>query len=390
MPKEATRRRDPIKLVRRSGQWSLEFNRLIAVDDQVMRPERCHVAATTDVLRSLDPNCPPHRVRDAEAIMQQPDDGSERVFELGDDGWVPASPSMNSQRPLSRTEMMAVIGELQSQLTLMRGLHDALLTRVVSMEGALQAKAAKDAEQTSHTGRRVPSRRDMLAVLQRPETPGPLALDGLRAADAASPAHAATSVAETPPVKAAEARAEAPPEQPGRPAAAAPPPATPPAQAAVAAAKPSPGRLVLPTSAEVIECLQLLAADVVLTPAATIVPADFTDFYVARLIDASEEALGLILINQRAGAALGGGLLGLPLTAREDQSRRGIAKDTLEGLNEICNNLGGLVNRKNPKAYTKIRPLERVNATALPWVTNPAATLGITTPPNGVLWLLSR
>ncbi len=389
MPKDAARRRDPIKLVRRSGQWSLEFNRLIAVDDQVMRPERCHVAATTDVLRSLDPSCPPHRVRDAEAIMQQPDDGSERVFELAEDGWVPASPSTNSQRPLSRTEMMAMIGELQTQLTLMRGLHDTLLTRIVSMESALQAKAAKEAEQMSHTGRRVPSRRDMLAVLQRPETSGPLALDGLRSADTSSAAHAATSAAESPALKAGEPRTDAGP-QPPRPAGAASPPETPPASAPAAAAKPTSARLVLPASAEVIECLRMLAADVVLTPAAAIVPADFTDFYVARLIDASDEALGLILINQRAGAALGGGLLGLPLTAREEQARRGIAKDTLEGLNEICNNIGGLVNRKNPKAYTRIRPLERVTATAVPWVSNPAAALGITNPPNGVLWLLSR
>lgn len=390
MPKEAARRRDPIKLVRRSGQWSLEFNRLVAVDDQLMRPERCHVAATTDVLRSLDPNCPPHRVRDAEAIMQQPDDGSERVFELAEEGWVPASPSTNSQRPLSRAEMMAVIGELQTQLTLMRGLHDALLTRIVSMEVALQAKAAKESEQAPHPGRRVPSRRDMLAVLQRPETPGPLALDGLRAAEGGSAAHAATTAAEPPPVQVPEPRAEPAEPQPARPAGAASTPEPTPANAAAAAVKPAPPRLVLPSSADVIECLQLLAADVVLTPATAIVPADFADFYVARLVDTSDEALGLILLNQRAGAALGGGLLGLPLSAREEQSRRGLAKDTIEGLNEICNNLGGLVNRKNPKAYTKLRPLERVNATTLPWVSGPAATLGIATPPNGVLWLLSR
>jgi hypothetical protein len=381
MPKDAARPRDPIKLVRRSGQWSIEFNRLVAVDDQIMRPERCHVAATGEVLRALAPGCPPERVREVDTLMQQPDDGNERVFELDEDGWVPVSGVTNSQRPPSRAEMMALIADLQTQLTLMRGLHDALITRIVAMEAAI-AKPPAEPEPLKRTGRRVPSRRDMLAVLQGP---GPLALDGLRPPEP-SPAHAATAAAE-PPILAAAAAS---------PAAEAPVPVAAP-EAAPADAGPDQGpktpaaaSLVLPSSGDVIHCLKLLAPDVVVAPESAGLPADFSDCFVARLVDAADEALGVILINQRAGAALGGGLLGIPLAARDEQARRGIAKDTLEGLNEICNNIVGLLNRKNPKGYAKLRPLERVNAATLPWLAKPATTLGLATPPNGALWLAAR
>jgi hypothetical protein len=66
---------------------------------------------------------------------------------------------------------MAVVSELQTQLTLMRGLHDALLARVVAVEATL-VRPASDPGQPARSGRRVPSRRDMLAVLQRPEASG--------------------------------------------------------------------------------------------------------------------------------------------------------------------------------------------------------------------------
>ncbi len=382
MPKDAARPRDPIKLVRRSGQWSLEFNRLVAVDEQIMRPERCHVAATGEVLRALAPGCSPERVREVDTLMQQPDDGNERVFELDEDGWVPVSGVTHSQRPPSRAEMMALIADLQTQLTLMRGLHDALITRMVAMEAALAKPPADPDPPPQRTGRRVPSRRDMLAVLQGP---GPLALDGLRPPEP-SPAHAATAAAESPvPATATPAPA---PEAAQQVAVSDPKPAE--ATPDQGPKTPAAASLVLPSSGDVIHCLKMLAPDVVVAPESAGLPADVSDCFVARLVDAADEALGVILINQRAGAALGGGLLGIPLTARDEQGRRGIAKDTLEGLNEICNNIVGLLNRKNPKGYAKLRPLERMNPTTLPWLGKPATTLGLATPPNGALWLAAR
>ncbi|HTQ07544.1 MAG TPA: hypothetical protein VMI54_26990 [Polyangiaceae bacterium] len=403
MRKDAARLRQPVRLLRRSGQWSVELTRLIAVDDQLMRPERYHLAATPEVLRTLTPTCPPARVQEAEALLRSPDDGSECAFELEDGGWAPISESRPSLQPLTRGEMMGLIGELQAQVTLMRGMHDALLARIVSVEGALQPKPENEPKPAPRPLRKVPSRRDMLAVLQRPanEGPGPLALDGLRdpgAGQAATPPPAAEAAAPqaSPPNAEAAPKAAAPAADPTKLAPPNPPAAPPPV--AVAAEPPAPAvvapkgnaRLILPSQSEVIQCLRMLASDVEPSPHTAPAPTDFTDYYVARLVDAAQETLGAILINQRAGASLGGGLLALPVAARDDQARRGMAKDTLEGLNEVCNNVWGLVNRKNPQTATKLSALERVSGATSSWLPNAASVITLATPGGGLVYVASR
>lgn len=384
MPKDAARLRQPVRLLRRSGQWQVELTRLVSVDEQLMRPERYHVAATPDVLRTLTPTCPPERVREAEALLRSPDDGSECAFELEDDGWAPLSEERPSLHPITRNEMMALIGELQAQVTLMRGLHDALLARIVTVEGALQPKV-ESPKPAPKPLRKVPSRRDMLAVLQGPanDRPGPLAFEGLREEPTPAPTPAPTEIA---PAKApvADATKLSPPEPTG--------PAVAPAAAPV---EPAPGpaaaaRLALPPQSDVIQCLRMLASDVEVAAQPARLPVDFTDYYVARLIDANQETIGALLVNQRAGAALGGGLLGIPVAARDEQGRRGIAKDTLEGLNEICNNVWGLVNRKNPQTPTKLCALERVSGATSNWLPNAPSVLSLATPGNGAFYLASR
>ncbi len=387
MSKDAARLRQPVRLLRRSGQWQVELTRLVAVDEQLMRPERYQVVATPQVLRTLTPSCPPERVREAEALLSTPDDGSECAFELEDHGWAPLAESRPSLHPLTRDEMMALISDLHAQVTLMRGMHDALLARIVTVEGALQPKAARP--QPPPQIRRVPSRRDMLAVLQGPvnDRPRPLGLERLGAGEPApvpnsSPA-AAEAVAMRQTAPGADVTQLSPPE-PEAPGAAGAPPAEPTSVATASA------RLILPPQSDIIQCLRMLASDVEVSARAAAVPADFTDYYVARLVDASQETIGAILVNQRAGAALGGGLLGIPVAARDEQGRRGIAKDTLEGLNEICNNVWGLVNRKNPQTATKLGALERVSGATSTWLPNAPSVLTLATPGNGALFIASR
>jgi hypothetical protein len=393
MPHDAARLRQPVRLLRRSGQWQVELTRLVSVDEQLMRPERYQLVATPEVLRRLTPSCPPERVREAEALLRTPDDGSECAFELAEHGWAPLSESPPSLHPLTRNEMMALIGELQAQVTLMRGMHDALLARIVTVEATLQPKA-ESPKPGPRPLRKVPSRRDMLAVLQGPanDRPGPLALDGLRAGEPApapvaaapSPTPAPMEAAAKPPAPAADATKLSPPEPLAARAGVV---AAPAADAAAARVLP---RLLLPEQSDVIQCLRMLASDVEVSPQAAPVPTDFTDYYVARLVDAAQETLGAILVNQRAGAALGGGLLGIPLAARDEQGRRGIAKDTLEGLNEICNNVWGLVNRKNPQTPTKLCALERVSGATSSWLPSAPGVLTLATPGNGSLYLATR
>jgi hypothetical protein len=391
MPKDAARLRQPVRLLRRSGQWQVELTRLVAVDDQLMRPERYQVVATPEVLRTLTPACPPERVREAEELLRIPDDGSECAFELEEYGWAPLSESRPSLHPLTRNEMLALIGDLQAQVTLMRGMHDALLSRIVTVEAAMQSKVESPSPGPRPI-RKVPSRRDMFAVLQGPanDRPGPLAFEGLRAAEPvrAAAAPAAAPPATPPPAEAAPAREPA--------AAAEPTKLSPPEpRGAAAAAEPAPAaansaRLLLPAQSDVIQCLRMLASDVEVAAHAAPVPSDFTDYYVARLVDAAQETIGAILVNQRAGAALGGGLLGIPVAARDEQGRRGIAKDTLEGLNEICNNIWGLVNRKNPQTPTKLCALERVSGATSSWLPSAPSVLTLATPGSGAIYLASR
>jgi hypothetical protein len=369
------KRRDPIRLTRQSGHWSIEFTRLVAVDDHLMRPERRRVAATSDALRSLSQSCPPERIREAEVLIGQSDDGSERVFELAEDGWAPAPVVRHSQRPLARTELMQLVASLEAQMLGLRALCDSLLARVVTLEG--QALERRRSEPEPRYVRKVPSRRDVLLSLQ----------NGASEANSAVNVLGPTRAEPAPDLSAAPPAASAP----------APPPAprvvdvAPVTQAsAEGLAPPGPPRIALPSSSEVIACLEMLAADVKVKADSAPMPSDLATFSLARLADEAGDIVGFLLVDQRAGAELGGGLLGLPQMARDDQAQRGLDKDTQEALNEIMNNLGGLVNRANPKCYTRLQGLEPASLVVELDAANPAKKLGLSTGGGGRLLFASR
>jgi hypothetical protein len=362
------RKREPVRLARQGGNWIIEFTRLVAVDDQLMRPERRSVAATTDALRSLALSCPPERIREAEALMGQKDDGSERVFELADEGWQPAPTVRHSQRPLARREASTLVSELKAQLLGMRALYDALQQRVVALEAAAHERQVREPE--APKVRKVPSRRDMLLSLQNSQEPPPSAVDVLARTRVAAP-EPEPSVAPSPSARAHEA---APPTQ----------------QSAEGLAPPGNPRLILPSASDIIGCLQMLAADVEVKLDKSAIPRELGDCMVARLADESQEVIGVLLLNQRAAADFGGGLLGMPQATRDEQAQRGLDKDAFEALSEVMNNLGGLVNRSNPKCYTRLAALERASLDAVPWLAQPAKMLALATPGGGRLFLASR
>jgi len=349
----AEKKKSSVRLLRRGGAWSLEFTRLVAVDDQLMRPERRSIAATPDALKTVAPSCPPERVREAQALMGEADDGSERVFELAEDGWAPAPRTTHSQRPLVQSDLRRVVAELTAELVGLRALHDALLLRVVSLEQS--GAEARRVEAPPRAVSRVPSRRELMLSLQGG--------DGI-------PVSPRPSAAEPP-------RTLAAPEAP--------------VVAATAAAveeTPSGPRLALPSQGDVVSCVQMLAPDVELELVKAPVPSDLTELHAAALATETGDVLGVVLVDQRARASLGGGLLGMPRATREEQGRRGLDNDVIEAFNEVLNNLGGLVNRANPECYTRLGGLER--AEALPWLAKPGKKLGFSLAGGGALWLLAR
>ncbi len=236
----------------------------------------------------------------------------------------------------------------------LRALHEALLVRVAELERA--GVARKREAEPQRSVQRVPSRRALLESLN---------------ATAAAPPPAPSPI--DPP------RASAPVEPQAAPAAESTPGETP--------AGPS---LALPSQADVAGCVQLLAPDVVLTLVSGPLPADLSEVLGARLAADSGEALGVVLVDRRAQAMLGGGLLGVPKAAREEQGRRGLDNDVLEAFNEVLNNLGGLVNRVNPACYTRLGALERLDSDALPWLARPRSKLGFALPSGGALWFAAR
>jgi hypothetical protein len=178
---------------------------------------------------------------------------------------------------------------------------------------------------------------------------------------------------------------------------AAPPPsarahqvAPPTQQSAEGLAPPGNPRLVLPSASDIIGCLQMLAADVEVKADRSPIPSELGSCMVARLADESQEVIGVLLVNQRAAADFGGGLLGMPQATRDQQAHSGLDRDAFEALSEVMNNLGGLVNRNNPKCYTRLAALERASLDAVPWLAQPAKTLAFATPGGGRLFFVSR
>jgi len=371
----ASKRVEPLRLLRRRGSWSVEYTRLVTIDEHILRPERQRALATPDLLRSLGESCPPKRIDEAVAIMRESDDGSELAFELRDDGWREAPTSTPSQPPLAQTELRAMLADTKAQLAVMRGLYDALLKRVVALESSnAQAQRSLPPRMVS----RVPSRKSMLNSLR----------NGPRIEEAPAPPQFAAA-----PRVAARASVDAP--RPAAPEPAPPPPAEaslgPPAPAPVATlASPGAASLSTPSSDDVVGCLQMLAADVAVTKVRANPPTDHGDFYVALLSDDTGEPSAALLFNQRAAAELGAGILSASVAERDEQALNGLSSDSLDGLNEVANNLTGLVNRTNPKRLVKLGALERAPVSAPAWLTNPAKKQAYSLRENGALYLLVR
>jgi hypothetical protein len=286
---------------------------------------------------------------------------------LAEEGWQPAPSVRHSQRPLARREASTLVSELKAQLVGMRALYDALQQRVVALEAAAHERQLREPE--TPKVRKVPSRRDMLLSLQNSQEPAQGAVDVLARTRLAAPEPVPSAA---PP--SARAHEPAPPTQ----------------QSAEGVTPPGNPRLVLPSASDIIGCLQMLAADVEVKADRSAIPSELGDCMVARLADEAQEVIGVLLVNQRAAADFGGGLLGLPQATRDAQAQNGLDKDAFEALSEVMNNLGGLVNRSNPKCYTRLAALERASLEAVPWLAQPAKTLAFATPGGGRLVFASR
>jgi hypothetical protein len=346
----------PLRLLRRRGHWALEVTRMVPVDRHVLRPERRRVSGADSVVRHLKERCAPTLVREALDLIVGQDDGFDRAFELEGEHWV----QVDDEQPPHRSSgsaiasLTATVSELRAELTSMRALHEALRSRLAHLERRITTAPPLDYGRaaTRPSPRREPAVGSLRPGAARTRQPPP---------DAAADVVAATEIAAT-------ALAPAPVAEP------------------VAKAT-----LTLPLHADVATCLkQLLGADPELRHERAGLPKDLSAFFVARVIDTTDQELGAILFDKQAGLELGGRLLGFPPSAVAEQLKEELSTDMLDAMNEVVNNLSGFINRANLDIRVHVCPLQKCDPAALPWLEKCPAHLGSVTKNGGRLWLAGK
>ncbi len=368
---------EPLRLLRKRGNWMLEVTRLVAIDQHVLRPERRRVNGTDSVVRHLKERCAPSLVREALDLLIGDDDGTDRAFELEGEHWVQQQDDSSSDTGATTSSaLLTTIGELRIELTTMRALHEALRGRVAVLERrSLQMPPAEH----GRSALRAAARREHSAASLRPAARAPSAAP--LAQRPSAPPHAPAESPAAPLAGMGEARTQA---AGAMPATAAVPNAVEPATLAQPA-------LTMPTHADVATCLkQLLGVDAGLRQEKGNLPLDLDAFYVSRIVDSTDREVGAILLDRRGGVELGARLLGFPPAAIEEQVKAEPSTDILDAMNEVINNLGGFVNRANPDLRVRVRTLEKFSSVEFGWLPQNTLRVGDTTKTGGRLWIAAR
>ncbi len=368
---------EPLRLLRKRGNWMLEVTRLVAIDQHVLRPERRRVNGTDSVVRHLKERCTPSLVREALDLLIGDDDGTDRAFELDGEHWIRQQDDATGDATgASNAALQAMVSELRVELVTMRALHEALRGRMAALERRLLQTPPIDYGRAALRGA---ARRELGAASLRPAP---------RVPSAAPPAATETN---TPQVVAGAPANPLPHLGEARTQAAAGAPAPGVAAAALEPSAPVKPALAMPVHADIANCMkQLLGVDAELRHEKGNLPKDLDAFYVSRIVDSADREVGAILVDLRGGVELGGRLLGFPPAAIEEQAKAEPSADILDAMNEVTNNLGGFVNRANPDLRVRVRPLEKFSSLEFGWLPQNTARIGEATKTGGRLWLAAH
>lgn len=359
---------EPLRLLRTRGSWTLEMTRMVPIDRHVLRPERRRVSGTDSVVRHLKERCSAPLVREALDLIVGQDDGSDQAFSLENERWVQQSADAEGDGHGGSTlaAVTQVVSDLRAELTTLRALHEALRGRMAHLERRVAQAPALEPAWSARPALRQATSASLRPTAARQRSLAPIAEAAL--------AHGATEISADP-----AALAASPP--PGN--------ASTPARAARSALEPAKKALLaVPPYAEIVTCLkQLLGSDPELRPERGRLPKDLAPFYVSRVIDADDQDVGAIVLDQPAGAELGGRLLGLPAAAFGEHAEGALSSDMLDAMNEVTNNLGGFINRANLDVRVRVRPLEKYDPAQFPWLETCNANIGCTTKTGGRLWI---
>lgn len=372
----------PRRLSHEAGRWVLEVVRHVNLGQGLIRPTTQRLTGhrvITSYFRSNPDQAPLGKA--AERLMQGDDARQPRSYTAVGGDWVVNSmapgpgESLESVPAPGRTPSLDThLDELRAQVILLTAVQEGLLTRVARLEARLARGVGPSAA---------------ASVLEGP-----------------APSSASASRAPVPVLRPAEDEESSPgadfslaphtPEAPGdwstpdeaareQPAEVAPAPADPATPAEQV-------ELELPAAVELARCItSLMGGDVVVSEGpALAVNRTTKDCYCAGLLDATDRAVGLILMDLKATVYLGGTLMMLPASELEQQLQaQSPGEDSLAASAEICSALSNIVNqlRREP---LRLARLEKFEFRSWGWAKEPALRRDLQDSFGGRVSVLSR
>lgn len=364
----------PRRLSHEAGRWVLEVVRHVNLGQGLIRPTTQRLTGHR-VITSYFKSNPEHAPlgKAAERLMQ-----GENVRQPGSYTAVGADWVVNSMAPGPdesldgypasgpRPALDTQLDELRAQVILLTAMQEGLLMRVARLEARLARGAAPLGS----------------AALFEPSAPAPVLSppdddDSAQSEDVAPVSHGQ--------------------EEPGDGGA---PDAAPsnerPAEVAREPAVPAPPaeriELELPAAVELARCVaSLMGGDVTVTEGEPLAVNRTTkDCYCAALLDETDRAVGLILMDLKAAVYLGGTLMMLPSSELEQQlEAQSPGEDSLAASAEICSVLSSTVNQRRPQPL-RLGGLEKFEFRSWSWVTEPAARRDLQDSLGGRVVVFSR
>lgn len=331
------------------GEWTLEIHELVAVDRDIYRPAARRVRGMEAIVSHLKRSGADPAFRDATIVLMKTRRDEDAWYEFIDGEWISAAlaSKLRPQEPLER-DLDSTLKELRAELLVLHASHRTLKERVLRAETRLHEEFPEP-DVSADVGDESPP---------PPEEPAAVAM------------------------------------APVEPAAVEPAPPASPAPEADEADEPEEARVTLPARTAILAALkQLLGRDPGLDYTSERPPsADaLSEYRASLLVDQTGRELGTLLVNARAIAELGGGLLGLPEPEIERLAESGApTEDSIAAMNEYCNNLAAAVNRASTGVQVVAEPLEVARPARLGWLPSSSKSCVLSNKAGAELWLVAR
>jgi hypothetical protein len=353
----------PTRLVCRRGSWSLEVERLVAVERDVYQPRTQRLEGTDVVLQHLQRTANAALAHAASTLIRGTREVEECAFEALDSEWIPCEPKTRgeSSRPGALAAATATVLELRAELCLLRATHAGLRERLARLESQLAL-----ATRIRDFGARpslVPVAQPQLQVgvplaqsTGEPRSPQPIA-DRSAASAPASTAPLAVSASLLPAAN------------------------TPSALAGTAPVTNAVSPLKLPSRSAIGACLKTLIGKKI--GLREVRAAGFPGkvkgrHWFSRLIDDDGNDVGALVTDLLGAVGLGGALMMIPPAELAAQrASQTPSEDVMSAVAEVMNNLSATINQVPESLHVRVQPLEALADGNLDWTKTAAQAIAL-------------